>query len=85
MLPGKLLFPYQVVTHGSIVHRLFGRIYLLFSEDKLYVIMEFIEGAPLGEHFNSLKEKKDKFSEERIWNIFVQVNDDEKGSGRGKF
>lgn len=39
--------------------------------------MEYIEGAPLTEHFNSLKEKKNKFSEERIWNIFVQV-------GRGK-
>jgi NIMA (never in mitosis gene a)-related kinase len=35
--------------------------------------MEYIEGAPLTEHFNSLKEKKDTFSEERIWNIFVQV------------
>ena len=35
--------------------------------------MEYIEGAPLTEHFNSLKEKKSKFSEERIWNIFVQV------------
>ena len=36
--------------------------------------MEYIEGAPLTEHFNSLKEKKDKFSEERIWNIFVQAS-----------
>ncbi|XP_028393171.1 serine/threonine-protein kinase Nek10-like [Dendronephthya gigantea] len=39
----------------------------------LYVIMEYIEGAPLTEHFNSLKEKKDLFSEERIWNIFIQI------------
>lgn len=35
--------------------------------------MEYIEGAPLTEHFNSLKEKKNMFSEERIWNIFIQV------------
>ena len=47
--------------------------FLLYLEDMLFVIMEYIEGAALAEHFNSLKEKKDKFSEERIWNIFVQV------------
>ena len=43
-------------------------------EDKLYVIMELVEGAPLGEHFNSLKEKGTRFSEERIWHIFIQVH-----------
>ena len=36
--------------------------------------MELIEGAPLGEHFTSLKEKKERFTEPRIWNIFIQVN-----------
>ena len=53
-----------------------NRIYIpldVFSEDKLYIVMELIEGAPLGEHFNSLKEKREKFSEERVWNIFIQV------------
>lgn len=35
--------------------------------------MELIEGAPIGEHFNSLKEKNMKFPEDRIWNIFMQV------------
>ena len=35
--------------------------------------MELIDGAPLGEHFNSLKEKNERFSEERLWNIFTQV------------
>ena len=44
-----------------------------FTEDKLYIIMELVEGAPLGEHFNSLKEKGTRFSEERIWHIFIQV------------
>lgn len=43
------------------------------EKDKLYVIMELVEGAPLGEHFNSLKEKGTKFSEERIWHIFIQI------------
>ncbi|XP_048237261.1 serine/threonine-protein kinase Nek10-like [Haliotis rufescens] len=41
--------------------------------DRLYIVMELIEGAPLGEHFNSLKEKKEKFQETRIWNIFMQM------------
>lgn len=35
--------------------------------------MELIEGAPIGEHFNSLKEKNMKFPEDRVWNIFMQV------------
>lgn len=35
--------------------------------------MELIEGAPLGEHFNSLKEKQLHFTEERLWKIFIQV------------
>ena len=35
--------------------------------------MELIDGAPLGEHFNSLKEKGERFLEERLWNIFTQV------------
>lgn len=42
--------------------------------EKLYIIMELIDGAPLGEHFNSLKEKGERFSEERLWNIFTQVS-----------
>lgn len=46
---------------------------LFFSEQKLYIVMELIEGAPIGEHFNSLKEKNMKFPEDRIWNIFMQV------------
>ncbi|XP_048464489.1 serine/threonine-protein kinase Nek10 [Rhincodon typus] len=48
--------------------------YKTFVEnDRLYIVMELIEGAPLGEHFNSLKEKQQKFTEERIWNIFIQI------------
>ena len=43
-------------------------------DDRLYIVMELIEGAPLGEHFNSLKEKHHHFSEERLWKIFIQVH-----------
>ena len=42
-------------------------------EDKLYIVMELIDGATLAEHFASLKEKQQKFTESRIWNIFLQV------------
>ncbi|XP_061441951.1 serine/threonine-protein kinase Nek10 isoform X1 [Rhineura floridana] len=50
------------------------RYYRTFLEnDRLYIVMELIEGASLGEHFHSLKEKQQQFTEERIWNIFIQL------------
>ncbi|XP_074006435.1 serine/threonine-protein kinase Nek10 isoform X1 [Numenius arquata] len=50
------------------------RYYRTFLEnDRLYIVMELIEGVPLGEHFHSLKEKKQQFTEERIWHIFIQL------------
>lgn len=50
------------------------RYYKTFLEnDRLYIVMELIEGAPLGEHFSSLKEKQQHFSEERLWKIFIQL------------
>ena len=39
----------------------------------LYIIMEYIEGSSLLQLCNSLKEKKQSFSEERIWKMFTQV------------
>lgn len=47
----------------------------MLSDNSLYIIMELIDGAPLSEHFNSLKEKKQRFSEERIWKIYIQVRE----------
>ncbi|NXE03682.1 NEK10 kinase, partial [Lophotis ruficrista] len=50
------------------------RYYKTFLEnDRLYIVMELIEGVPLGEHFHSLKEKQQQFAEERIWRIFIQL------------
>ncbi|XP_009880474.1 PREDICTED: serine/threonine-protein kinase Nek10 [Charadrius vociferus] len=50
------------------------RYYRTFLEnDRLYIVMELIEGVPLGEHFHSLKEKQQRFTEERIWQIFIQL------------
>ncbi|NWW87959.1 NEK10 kinase, partial [Rhynochetos jubatus] len=50
------------------------RYYRTFLEnDRLYIVMELIEGVPLGEHFHSLKEKQQHFTEERIWHVFIQL------------
>uniref|UniRef100_A0A8C2YBZ5 NIMA related kinase 10 n=1 Tax=Coturnix japonica TaxID=93934 RepID=A0A8C2YBZ5_COTJA len=50
------------------------RYYRTFLEnDRLYIVMELIDGVPLGEHCHSLKEKQQQFTEERIWNIFIQL------------
>ncbi|NWR88474.1 NEK10 kinase, partial [Furnarius figulus] len=50
------------------------RYYRTFLEnDRLYIVMELIEGVPLGEHFHSLKEKQQQFTENRIWHIFIQL------------
>ena len=43
------------------------------ERNRLYIVMELIEGASLSEHCISLQEKKLRFTEERVWNIFVQL------------
>uniref|UniRef100_A0A3B5ANH6 NIMA-related kinase 10 n=1 Tax=Stegastes partitus TaxID=144197 RepID=A0A3B5ANH6_9TELE len=59
----------EQMTHPNIV-----RYYKTFLEgDKLYIVMELIEGVPLAEQFNSLKEKQQRFTEDRIWNMFIQM------------
>uniref|UniRef100_A0A3B3UAT2 NIMA related kinase 10 n=1 Tax=Poecilia latipinna TaxID=48699 RepID=A0A3B3UAT2_9TELE len=59
----------EQMTHPNIV-----KYYKTFLEDdKLYIVMELIEGVPLAEHFNSLRDKQQKFTEDRIWNIFIQM------------
>ncbi|KAK2152163.1 hypothetical protein LSH36_338g04055, partial [Paralvinella palmiformis] len=59
----------EQLKHPNVV-----RYYKTFKEqDHLYIVMELIEGAALGEHFSSLKEKNSRFSEDRIWHIFMQL------------
>lgn len=59
----------EQMSHPNIV-----KYFKTFLEaDKLYIVMELIEGAPLAEHFSSLKEKRQTFTEERVWNIFIQI------------
>lgn len=45
----------------------------LITGDRMYIVMELIEGVSLSDHFTSLKEKQQQFSEGRVWNIFIQV------------
>ncbi|XP_062421680.1 serine/threonine-protein kinase Nek10 [Pungitius pungitius] len=59
----------EQMTHPNIV-----KYYKTFLEgDKLYIVMELIEGVPLAEHLNSLNEKQQKFTEDRLWNVFIQM------------
>uniref|UniRef100_A0A3Q1HFY5 Serine/threonine-protein kinase Nek10 n=1 Tax=Anabas testudineus TaxID=64144 RepID=A0A3Q1HFY5_ANATE len=59
----------EQMTHPNIV-----KYYKTFVEgDKLYIVMELIEGVPLAEHLNSLKEKQQRFTEDRLWNLFIQM------------
>ncbi|KAL0984816.1 hypothetical protein UPYG_G00147330 [Umbra pygmaea] len=59
----------EQMNHPNVV-----KYYKTFLEgDRLYIVMELIEGIPLAEHFNSLKDKEQRFTEERLWNIFIQM------------
>ncbi|CAB1333417.1 unnamed protein product [Coregonus sp. 'balchen'] len=59
----------EQMTHPNVV-----KYYKTFLEgDRLYIVMELIKGVPLWDHFNSLKEKEQQFTEERLWNIFIQM------------
>ncbi|KAM9852045.1 serine/threonine-protein kinase Nek10 [Aulostomus maculatus] len=59
----------EQMTHPNIV-----KYYKTFVEgEKLYIVMELIEGVPLAERLNSLKQKQQQFTEDRIWNVFIQL------------
>ncbi|XP_061918658.1 serine/threonine-protein kinase Nek10 isoform X3 [Entelurus aequoreus] len=59
----------EQMAHPNVV-----KYYKTFLEDdKLYIVMELIEGLPLLERCNSLKEKQQHFTEDQIWNIFIQM------------
>nr|XP_057910036.1 serine/threonine-protein kinase Nek10 isoform X2 [Doryrhamphus excisus] len=59
----------EQMAHPNVV-----KYYKTFLEDdKLYIVMELIEGVPLLERCNSLKEKQEQFTEDQIWNIFIQM------------
>ncbi|TSK20153.1 Serine/threonine-protein kinase Nek10 [Bagarius yarrelli] len=59
----------EQMTHPNIVKYL----KTFLEGDRLYIVMELVEGASLAERFSSLKEKQQTFTEERVWNIFIQM------------
>ncbi|KAM4600415.1 serine/threonine-protein kinase Nek10 [Polymixia lowei] len=62
------------IIKEQMVHPNIVKYYKTFLEgDRLYIVMELIEGVPLADHFSSLKEKQQRFTEDRIWNIFMQM------------
>ncbi|KAG5453658.1 Serine/threonine-protein kinase Nek10 [Clonorchis sinensis] len=59
----------QQLRHPNIV-----RYYKTFLHgDRLYIVMEMLEGLPLTELINSMKEKNEHFTEDRIWHVFTQL------------
>ncbi|KAK0150189.1 Serine/threonine-protein kinase Nek10 [Merluccius polli] len=59
----------EQMAHPNIV-----KYYKTFLEgDRLYIVMELIEGVTLADHFSALKEKQQKLTEQRVWNVFVQM------------
>uniref|UniRef100_A0A1I8J9C8 Protein kinase domain-containing protein n=1 Tax=Macrostomum lignano TaxID=282301 RepID=A0A1I8J9C8_9PLAT len=65
----ELTMAKEHLRHPNVV-----RYYKTFEEnDKLYIVMELIEGASLMEFFVSMREKGLKFEEDRVWFIFVQI------------
>ncbi|CAM9214436.1 unnamed protein product [Bubo scandiacus] len=70
----KTIVSELTIIKEQLYHPNVVRYYRTFLEnDRLYIVMELIEGVPLGEHFHSLKEKQQQFTEERIWHIFIQL------------
>ncbi|CAL8096350.1 unnamed protein product [Calicophoron daubneyi] len=59
----------QQLRHPNIV-----RYYKTFIHaDRLYIVMSMLEGLPLTELVNSMREKNEYFSEKRVWHIFIQL------------
>ncbi|KAK6039786.1 hypothetical protein COOONC_22710 [Cooperia oncophora] len=57
------------LRHPNIVR--YRRIFV--ENHRLYILMDLIEGASLKEHITSVREKRQIFSEDRIWNIVIQL------------
>lgn len=59
----------EQMKHPNVV-----RFHKTFVENqRLYIVMELIDGIPLEEHLNNLKDKNEKFEEDRIWKVLMQL------------
>ena len=62
------------IIRNNLKHPNIVRYFKTFKEnDNLYIVMELIDGEPLSQHVRTLREKKEFWSEEKIWNIFIQI------------
>jgi serine/threonine protein kinase len=43
------------------------------KDDCIYIVMDLIDGSPLSYCIQQLKDKNERFYEDRIWNIFIQM------------
>ncbi|KAM7035942.1 LOW QUALITY PROTEIN: serine/threonine-protein kinase Nek10 [Passerculus sandwichensis] len=59
------------IIKGQLYHPNVVWYYRTFLEnDKLYIVMDLMEGVPLGDPFHYFKEKQQQFTEE-LWHIFI--------------
>ncbi len=62
------------IIRNNLKHPNIVRYLKTFKEnDSLYIVMELIDGTPLSQHVRTLREKQDLWSEEKIWNLFIQI------------
>ncbi|WKY00154.1 hypothetical protein Q1695_014763 [Nippostrongylus brasiliensis] len=59
----------QQLRHPNVVR--YRRVFV--ENHRLYILMDLIEGVSLKEHITSIKEKRQTFSEDRIWNTVIQL------------
>ncbi|KAM3678950.1 LOW QUALITY PROTEIN: serine/threonine-protein kinase Nek10 [Ammospiza maritima maritima] len=61
------------IIKGQLYHPNVVWYYRTFLEnDRLYIVMDLMEGVPLGDQFHYFKEKQQQFTE-RIWHIFIRL------------
>ena len=59
----------QSLNHPNVV-----RYYDVFEGDgRVYLLMQLVEGATLQEVVESESEKSHRFTEERLWHVFIQL------------
>jgi serine/threonine protein kinase len=62
------------IIRNNLKHPNIVRYLKTFKEnDSLYIVMELIDGAPLSQHVRILKEKQQRWPEDKIWNLFIQT------------